>query len=63
MKIQFKSLTNQHKSNKIITIKNYKLRLEEVTEEQSISFEKSQIPALLERVLSFTDEKKRKYGK
>ena len=43
---------NQHKSNER-TIKNYKLRLEEIKKEQSISFDKSQILAVLERILSY----------
>ena len=50
---------NRNKANKR-TIKNYKLRLEEIKEEQSISFDKSQIPAVLERVLSYMDEKTNK---
>ena len=50
---------NRNKANKR-TIKNYKLCLEEIKEEQSISFHKSQIPAVLERVLSYMDEKTNK---
>ena len=48
---RFHLVKNQQKSNKI-TIKNYKVRLEKVKKEQSISFEKSQIPAVLDRVLA-----------